>query len=247
VTAHISEDLPLLLTGEASRDTVLDAAAHLRTCPDCQHELVAAVVAHASLTSATRFAPEIAAGLRDAPESAEPPGEPDQRHRTAGAELPDLSPVFAQIRAEAAREQRRPARRRRYLLTAAAAVVVAGAGAGAYVAVSSDNPGAGQTVRLNAFGEGRRGATATIADGNRIRIDAATLPRVSGKQYEVWLTDRARTRMQPIGWLAPDGTAAMTVPGDLLSRYTDIEVSVQDVSASNYTYSGTSVLRGGYS
>ena len=54
--AHISDDLPRLLTGDATRDEVLAAAEHLRSCPDCQQELVSAVVAHASLTSAQRFA-----------------------------------------------------------------------------------------------------------------------------------------------------------------------------------------------
>jgi hypothetical protein len=58
---HISEELPRLLTGDASRDVVMAAAEHLRSCPDCQQELVSAVVAHASLTSAQRFAPEIVA------------------------------------------------------------------------------------------------------------------------------------------------------------------------------------------
>ena len=38
----------------------------------------------------------------------------------------------------------------------------------------------------------------------------------------------------------------MSVPGDLLSRFSDIEVSVQNVGAATYDYSGTSVLRGAY-
>ena len=79
-----------------------------------------------------------------------------------------------------------------------------------------------------------------------MRIDAASLPKLNGKRYEVWLTNAARTRMQPVGWLGANGTAALTVPPDLLKRFTDIEVSVQPVDASTYDYSGTSVLRGDY-
>ncbi len=259
MTEHISEDLPQLLTGEANRELVLASAAHLRSCPDCQQELVAAVVAHASLVSAARYAPEISTGLPGSLlaelaeaglELPEPEPEPDDagRRETAAPELPDLSPVFADVRREAARPPRRPTSHRlRYLWAAAAAVVLVVAGVGGYLAASGGSGSGGRTVPLAAFGQGRSAATATIADGDRISIDASTLPRVAGKRYEVWLTDAARSRMQPVGWLAADGKAAMVVPKDLLDRFSDIEVSLQDIASPDYTYSGTSVLRGGYS
>ncbi len=90
---HISDDLPLLLTGDATRDVVIEAAAHLRTWVDCQQELVSAVVAHASLMSAHRFAPEIVASDHDLVEATDESAEP--------AALPDLSGVFAEARADA--------------------------------------------------------------------------------------------------------------------------------------------------
>jgi hypothetical protein len=59
MSTHIFDELPLLLTGEADRATVALAADHLRECEDCQQELVSALIAHASLSSAARFAPEL--------------------------------------------------------------------------------------------------------------------------------------------------------------------------------------------
>jgi hypothetical protein len=259
VSPHISDDLPRLLTGEASRDEIMAAAAHLRTCVDCQQELTSAVVAHASLSSARRFAPEVVSGVPDELLAA-PPGErelPDVETATdtlpakrTPPELPDLSAVFAQVRREAAEPRRKRHRvRRRYLVAAAAAVVLVGGGTAAYVVTSGGSqhaPSGTRTVHLAAFDKGTTSGTATIAAGARIRIDAASLPEVSGKRYEVWLTNSARTQLLPVGWIGADGTTAVTVPNDLLDRFTDIEVSVQPVDAKNYEFSGTSVLRGGY-
>jgi anti-sigma-K factor RskA len=275
MSAHIANEVPRLLTGEATRDEVMTAAAHLRTCVDCQQELVSAMVAHASLTSAQRFAPEVVSGVPydlfaerggselatddveiephfsevndvDADETAVARSEP---------ELPDLSAVFAQVRKEAT-ESRRPAAaprhasRARYLVAAAAAVVVLGGGTAVYLATSgSDSPShttAGRTFKLAAYDKGTTPATASIAPGGKLHIDAASLPKLSGKGYEVWLTNDGRTRMQPVGWISPDGQAAMTVPENLLSKYSDLEVSVQDMNAADYAYSGESVLRGYY-
>lgn len=227
MNTHVTEELPRLLTGEATRDAVLDAAAHLRTCVDCQHELVSAVVAHASLTSAQRFAPEVVAT---------PPAE------TAPPQLPDLAAVFAQVETEAAR---RPRRRTRYLIGAAAAAVVVGGGIATAVVVTGSSAPGGQTVHLAAYDEGRTDAQATLA-GGEMRIDATSLPRLNGKGYEVWLTNAGRTDMKPVGWIGSNGRATLSVPSALMDKYTDIEVSVQDVSAPSYLYSKVSVLRGDY-
>lgn len=239
MTNHVSDELPRLLTGEASHDDVMAAAVHLRGCVDCQHELVSDVVAHASLTSAHRFAPEVVQRPAIDNFAAE-----DSASTEADA-LPDLSAVFAQVRREAEQDLRpdRARRRRRYLVGAAAAAVVAvGAGTAIY-AVGSDNGGAARTVALAAFDKGHTSATATI-DGGTIELDATSLPRLSGKHYEVWLTNDQRTRMQPVGWIGNDGRANLTVPPEMTTRYGDLEVSVQSANASDYTYSGTSVLRG---
>src|SRR5690242_352968 len=181
---HVSDELPRLLTGEASHDDVMVAAVHLRGCVDCQHELVSHVVAHASLTSAQRFAPEVV--QRPATDNF---AADDSAVAEADA-LPDLSAVFAQVRREAEQDIRpdRARRRRRYLIGAAAAAVVAvGAGTAVYVA-TNHNGAPTRTVTLAAFGKGHTSATATI-DGGTIQLDATSLPKLTGKHYEVWLTN----------------------------------------------------------
>lgn len=237
-TAHVTEELPALLTGQASREVVLKTAAHLRGCLDCQQELVSALTAHAALSSARRFAPELVAALAEVEPEPEPPAPPD------------LSAVFAQVRAESRSPQssgRHTSGRARYLLVAAAAAVVIGGGSAAIVtATSGSSTSAERTVRLGAFETGTVAASARIS-GSRMTIDAAALPQLTGRRYEVWLTNTQRTQMQPVGWIGSDGHATLTVPADLMNRFTDIEVSVQQVSAPSYDYSGTSVLRGAYS
>lgn len=254
MSAHITDELPRLLTGEANRDTVLSAAAHLRTCVDCQHELVSAVVAHASLTSAQRFAPEIVS-RPESPAITADAGSPGD----AAAPLPDLSAVFEQVRREAAEgyapprepvrrdadrsDEPRGSRRVRILAAAAAAAVVVGGGVAIYAATSGNGTPGTRTVALAAYDTGSSAGTARIGDGT-IDVSATSLPRMASKRYEIWLTNTQRTRMQPIGWIGNNGTAHLTVPTALMSRYNDLEISVQDVGAANYNYSGTSVLRG---
>ena len=234
MTPHIADELPALLTGEASREVVRAAAGHLRECEDCRQELVAAVVAHASLASAQRFAPEVMASLAET--AADAP-----------ADLPDLSAVFEQIRADAAAETARPRRSRArvYAAAAVAAGVLVGGGAIALVELNGSTSNT-TTVALAAFGSGTADGKVTVA-GGRMNVDATALPHLDAShRYEVWLTDTSRTRMQPLGWIDTDGKAQLTVPANLMSQYRAIEVSVQQVNASNYTYSGTSVLRGTY-
>ena len=220
---------------------MLSAAAHLRTCVDCQHELVSHVVAHASLTSAQRFAPEIV--HRVAADNFAPQDGDDQHH----AELPDLSAVFAQVRQEASEgfrpERERPNRRPYLVAVAAAAVAAVATGGIVYAATGTDAKSSGRTIALSAFDKGRSAGSATIGDGT-IELNATALPTLTGKRYEVWLTNAQRTRMQPIGWIGNDGHARLTVPTEMMAQYADLEVSVQRTSADNYTYSGESVLRG---
>jgi hypothetical protein len=236
---HISDGLPRLLSGEASRDDVIAAAAHLRTCEDCQQELVSAVVAHASLTSAQRFAPEIvarAAGF--GPHSTE-----------LDAALPDLSEMFEQVRAESTATSRARARWSHRPMLAAAGVaagvlVVGGAIAAVEGHHSSSAPS--QSIALSAFDEGSSNARATVS-GDTMKVDAASLPKLdANERYEVWLTNGSRTQMKPIGWLGDNGKASLTVPSTLMTSYSDVEVSVQQVDVPSYSYSGTSVLRGSY-
>ena len=237
-TPHIADELPAMLTGEAPRDVVGSAASHLRECDDCRQELVAAVVAHASLASAQRFAPELVKVLAETDTTIELP-ETDA--------LPDMSAVFAQARADAAAESARPTRSRTRIFAAAAvaAGVLVGGGAITLVELSGSNAKS-TTVALAAYGIGSVGGRATVTNG-QMNLDAAALPRLDAThRYEVWLTDTSRTRMQPIGWVDANGKAQLTVPANLMSQYRAIEVSVQQINAPDYTYSGTSVLRGTY-
>jgi hypothetical protein len=226
MTEHVSEELPRLLTGEASRTEAEAASAHLRTCSECREDLIDALLAHASLASAHRFAAELVEG-HDEP-------------------LPDLSALFTQARAEGASSAHRwhP---RRLLVVAAAVVALAGAGTGIGLAVSGSSGPAGRQIALTAFDVGTRDATATMT-GDHLHIDARVLPALDAShRYEVWLTNAQRTRMQPVGWVTTNGTADVRMPDSLVQAYADIEVSVQQVNANTYDYSGTSVLRGSYS
>jgi hypothetical protein len=235
-SAHISENLPRLLTGDANRDEVMAAAEHLRSCPDCQQELISAVVAHASLTSAHRFAPEIVA-----PESTS-----DDEVDVDGAPLPDMSAMFAKVRAEAAVAPARPHRRRLLAVAAAAAVLVGGGVTLAETVGSSSSTTSGRSVALKPFGVGTRAAEVTISGNGRMRIDATALPRPSsGQTYEVWLTDATRTRMQSVGFIGSDNQAELTVSPNVMAQYTAIEVSRQRADQT-VTYSNISVLRGSY-
>jgi hypothetical protein len=45
----------------------------------------------------------------------------------------------------------------------------------------------------------------------------------------VWLTDTARKSLQPVGWIGSNGRTKLQMPSSLLDKFTNIEVSVQDV------------------
>ncbi len=235
---HITDELPRLLTGEAPRDVVLDAAAHLRTCADCQQELVSAVIAHASLTSAQRFAPEVVASV---PVPKPAPAEPRP--------LPDLEAVFRQVRAEAAEEAApaapAPHRRQRMLVAAAAAVVVAGGGTAIGLAATSGSSGPPtRTVALETVGTFRGRPTVTMVGTERMRVNATSLPMLApGYRYEVWLAS-PDNKMQAVGFVGSDRTAELTLTSDLIKQYTDVAISEQ--RRNQPLFSGVLVARGSY-
>src|SRR5581483_8270121 len=197
---------------------VMNAAAHLRECADCRQELVSALVAHAALASAQRFAPEVAAV-----------GDDRQLSPAETAALPDLSAVFAQARSDAAttaQRTQRPRRRNRILAVAAAAVVVGGGITGGLLATESPSGPAERTVEL--VGAAHVSATATLIGTDHMRIDATALPALGAReQYEVWLTNSAGTAMRPVGFMRSDRQADIFVPAPLMGQYQDIAVSVQ--------------------
>lgn len=234
MSAHIADDLPLLLTGDATRDVVLTAASHLRVCADCQQELVSAVVAHASLMSAQRFAPEMVA--RDGAEVPEPAED---------LPLPDLSPVFLKAREEANAPKKSPRARRALFAVAAAAVIGVGGGV-TIAALNSGSSTSTRNVSLQAFMHGAVPATVTIVDNRTLRVDATKLRKLdNGHVYELWLTNRNRTgSMFPVGLLGNDNKAELTVNPKVIAQYSNFEVSVQRPDQT--AYSGYSVLRGAY-
>ena len=274
MTSHVTDELPRLLTGDATRTEVMTAAAHLRGCPDCQQELVSAVVAHASLISARRFAPEVVAQhTRDHADTED--GDAERAANSLGrriasapvdtgddadpvaddpppAALPDLTTVFAKARAEASTTAAAPARRRRLVAVAAAAVVLGGGATAVTVLRGGDTPSA-RTVALGSYHNGAKPdqigthlASITI-HGSTLRINAGDLPRLGpSRVYELWLTDSVRKNMQAVGALGSDNTAVLPVTPSALSRFDDFEVSVQP-TGQLAKYSGTSVLRGKYS
>lgn len=216
--AHISDDVPALLTGDASREVVLAAAGHLRECVDCQQELVSAVIAHASLTSAQRFAPEI----------------------VTVADLPDLTKLFDEVKAEASAPVALPTRRvRRRLAAVAVAAVVAGGGVTAYALTSGSNEPAGRTVALT--GTAVSGSV-RLADDSWMSVSTQLPAPAAGHQYEVWLTGSDGGK-QAVGYLR-GGAAEIAVPDDVMQKYKGIAVSVQRSGQSEF--SGKVVLAGQY-
>jgi hypothetical protein len=270
MTEHVHEDLPALLRGEADRATVMQAAAHLRECADCRQELISAVVAHSSLSSAARMLPQeliqpltSESGTREAGTGASVTELPLTESPDDPPPLPDLSAVFAQVRAETAAQAdartetdttqtpahaaARPRAKRGPWLAVAAAVVGLGVGAGGVAlsnSVDSSSPST-QNVALAAFDKGTEPASVSIVGGDQMRLDATSLPApAAGKLYEVWLTNAARSQMYAVGSLGSSRKGSYTVPAGLMDTYSAIEVSVQPVS--NSAYSGISVLRGSY-
>ena len=256
---HVSDDLPRLLTGDATREETMAAAEHLRGCPDCRQELVAAVVAHASLASAQRFARQVVAPDRDAGEPEPPRRRPSPGPRVveapaAGAEppLPDLSNLFAAVREDArgsaapqpAREVSRRRRGRLIAAGVAAALVLGGGIAIGVVESNTSAPPSGRSVALSPYDIGRQPASLTIS-GSTMKIDASKLKKLDPAHvYEVWLTDTPRKNLAAIGTLGTDNKATLTVTPAVRSHYTHVEVSVQKTS--NLQFSGISVLRGDY-
>jgi hypothetical protein len=271
VNEHVFDELPLLLTGEADRATVTAVTLHLRECDDCRDELIAALAGHAALMSAAKYAPDLIAlvdtGSSVATNDTDRPGPPASRVS------PDLSAVFAEIRAEvdrgAGRDDReqtsgprhrpriddqptakpsgRPARGRRLWLAAAAAVVVVGGGGGAYLAQSGGSSTPTRPLALSAYDQGTSAASAQLIGDNKMSLDASSLPQLSaGNYYEVWLTNAGRTAMAPVGVLDADRKATITVPASEMADYAAVEVSVQKTAGIG-SYSGHSVLRGSYS
>lgn len=259
VGAHVTDELPLLLVGEADRETVRRVGSHLRACTDCRDDLVDAVVSHATLRSAARVAPDVATGGRLEFTLPDLPAMLDEvADRTPDRELVDLGPVFAQIRAEAAggavvapddssdeasapvdELAARRGKRTRVLLSAAAAVVVIGGGSAVAATALTDS---GRSVTVSAFGAGTVDASAKVGD-DWMKLDASSLQRLNSDQfYEAWLVNDGGTGVLALGPLGTDGKATFSVPADVMSKYPTLQVTVQQNNG-DPTPSDTSVLK----
>lgn len=219
-------DLVALLRGELSNAEATRVADHLARCDECRHELAKTAVGHAVLSAANRTL------SRD--------GRP---------ELPAATPPESPVPSRRDRARLRP-----LALVAAAAALVAGTAA---VLQRGDEPSASRpsvaaperTADLEPVegaGSGRVVMARGAHDGVRLTIETRDLPRVAeGQFYEVWLFDPATRKMLPLGVLGPGGRAAFDVPGSLVGRYGDVDVSLERDDG-DPDHSVTSVLRATY-
>ena len=231
---HVFDELPSLLRGEADRATLDSAAAHLRQCEDCRRgtRLVAGGPRIAVLSGPIR-------ARRPAPRCPKP------LRPTGHCPISASCSIGYTPRRPA--QPRRVRSRKTWAVAAAVAIGVAAGGGAVVLAqhVTRSSPSA-RTIALAPYDRGATPAEATLVGGQEMKLNAASLPAPgAGKLYEVWLTNGARTSMHPLGWIGADGKGDFTVPANLMSSYTNVEVSVQAINAP-YEYSGTSVLRGTY-
>ena len=237
--AHVADDLPALLAGEATREETLAVAAHLRACPQCQEELVSIVVAAGALRAAAR--------AEHAPSAAVPPSSvlfSSDENGSGGASAPDTPEWLGQI------SRRGPAgwsTRRRLAALAAAVVIVAGAiAAGLGLSTSSSpvvNRAALHPLQAPASASGAVTVTAA-ATARQVQVSTDGLPAPGqGRYYEVWLLDPATLKMMPMGALAPSGQATFGVAAGLMAGYSAVDISLQ-ANNGNPVHSAVSVLRG---
>jgi anti-sigma factor RsiW len=235
--AHVADDLPALLAGEATRDETLAVAAHLRACPQCQEELVSIVVAAGTLRAAAR-----AEQFPARAEIASPATSSSEDSSTTAA--PPAPEWLARI------PRRGPAgwsTRRRLAALAAAVVIVAGAiAAGLGLSASSSpvvNRAALHPLQAPASASGAVTVTAA-ATARQVQVSTDGLPAPGqGHYYEVWLLDPATLKMMPMGALAPSGQASFGVAAGLMAGYSAVDISLQ-ANNGNPVHSAVSVLRG---
>ena len=219
MSAHLTDELPRLLTGEAEprrRARGRCAPAHLRRLP-----------AGTGVRRRRARLADLGAAVRAGDRGARAGGQlrPAQRRptsrtssaatRTAGS-VRGVRPGAPRGRrgtSAGEREPRRP-RRRRYLRRGRGRRRASPAPAPA----STSRPPAAarprrdahrRTARVRQGHDRRRPLTSATARSTSRRRRCRSSPT---KRYEVWLTDTKRTRMQPIGWIGNDGTAQLTVP-----------------------------------
>lgn len=213
-------DLGSFVQGQCPTPESIATADHLEACAECRNDLVEVTLGHALLTATARTLPH--------PPAAVPP------------------PVAV------------PARRRRLvpaLAAAAAAVVLGGVGL-ALLDRGAEEPrsrtvAVPERVAVLEPVDGAaavRGEVSMRGDGSVVTmtVDTSDLPRADqGRFYYAWLLDPETNKMLPLGQLGPSGATSFELPGDLVTAYTAIDVSLEDDDG-DPGHSVTSVLRASY-
>ena len=214
---HVFDELPALLAGELSRDETAATVAHLRSCEECRHELVAAAAAAAALRSAARHAPV----------EVQTPAPVPTALPSAGGRLPSRRWAVGSAVAAAV------------AVVAIAAFLVVGRGDGG-------TPPQRVALEPVAAGTAA-GDVTMRADGGSTAMTVSTsgLRRPQHGYYEVWLLDPATNKMLPVGVLPPSGGSTYDLPASVIGRYSAVDVSLEPDDG-NPAHSTDSVLRGTY-
>ena len=236
-TAHVSDQLSMLVTGELDRDDTHQAAGHLRSCAACRSELVDVVAANAALRSASRVRQ---VDRVETLELAEPSAEP----------LPLIEPDLDADRPDGGQHHPDRSRWRRGVAVAAACVVVLG-GIGLVTATAIHKPSpVVATVALHPLDN----TAVTLGDVTVVASDDLRQMTVVGSGletpaknqfYELWLLNPSTNKMLPVGILSSSGANHFVITARLMSGYSAVDVSLQ-TNDGDPQHSKVSVLRGYY-
>lgn len=234
-TAHVTDDLFSLLSGDLGREETVQLARHLRGCAECQHELADLAVAHGSLLAAKRAGIEAAA-----------------RHHPGFAASPDPNASLVpgpRLDAPAAIPGPNRFRRRAAAWASVAAAVILAAGGLALALRGRSHSAPVVAVATLQRLEAPSGATGSVTvravgEVRDMSVTTSGLPTApSGHFYEVWLLQPRTDKMMPMGVLSPAGDGTYSITARIMAGYAAVDVSLQ-ADDGNPAHSSTSVLRG---
>jgi hypothetical protein len=222
---HPLDDLPGLIAGELDLARANAVVRHLRTCDECRNELLD--VLHGS------------SALRLLASTSDPEAEIDLSDPTVGqADLPPLSAASASG----------PRRRGRWLVAAVTVVALLLGGAVVGVVANRDRHPNAASVELRPVGDSSGSGTVSMSgtgDNLRMTVDTTLAPPAEGTFYEVWLLQQKTGQMISVGVLPDGGAASFVLPGDIVSAYDAVDISVQPDNG-DPAHSADSVLRASY-
>ncbi len=223
---HPSDELAGLVAGELGLDDLRAVTRHLRSCAQCQAELV-----------------EVAAGL----------GALRGVEREGLAQIDEAPPMavvplgVVPVTGSARTGRNRPL----FLAVAAALVLVVLLSAGLLFSRRGNDtepPLAGPTVVLNPIGTVDAHGSVHMTDTGPTQVmtvDSKLPSAPSGSFYEVWLLQPQTGQMLAVGVLPNGGTADYALPTDIVGRYQAVDISLQPDNGVT-THSADSVLRATY-